>query len=423
MLRSFQDIFKIPELRRKILFTLGIIVVYRIGAIIPVPGIDIDALKNFAERESGTLFGFLDLFSGGALSRFSIFSLGIMPYINASIIMSLLQTVIPYLEQLSKEGDVGRKKITQYTRYGTVFLACIQGFGLTMLMQGSRESLTLVKDPGISFLLMAVLTLVTGTIFIMWLGEQITEYGIGNGISLIIFSGIIVRIPSAVGRTIQLLRLGEISLLTVIFLLIVAVSIVAAVIFVEQGQRRIPVQYAKRIVGRRMYGGQNTYLPLRVDQSGVIAVIFAMSLLMFPMTIASYVDNDILKTVTTWLTPGHVLYTVIYVALIIFFCYFYTAITFNPHDLANNMKRYGGFIPGIRAGNPTADYINKILTRITLIGALFVASICTLPDIIFRQVGVTIWTGLLGGTAILIVVGVALDTIGQVEIHLIMRHY
>lgn len=428
MLRSLQDIFKIPELKRKVLFTLGIIIVYRLGAAVPTPGVNAQALMDFFQTQKGTLFGFLDMFSGGALGRFSVFALGIMPYINASIIMSLLQTVLPYLERLSKEGEVGRKKITQYTRYATVFLALIQSFGLTFLIQSLEKEtgVQIVRNPGLNFQLMTMLTLTTGTIVVMWLGEQITEFGIGNGISLIIFANIVARLPSVIGNTTQLFTTGEISLFTVLFLIALVVIIVGAVVFIQQGQRRIPVQYAKRIVGRRMYGGQSTYLPLRVDQSGVIAVIFSVSIMMFPRTIINFLAKDkmlFLHTIVGWLQPGKALYTGLYVGLIIFFCYFYTAITFNPTDLANNMKKFGGFIPGIRPGIPTAEYIDRILTRITLVGALFVASIAVVPDFVFGGMGLGFWGTIFSGTAILIVVGVALDTMGQIESHLLMRHY
>ncbi|MFH1238723.1 MAG: preprotein translocase subunit SecY, partial [bacterium] len=410
MLQSLQDVFKIPELKRRLLITLGILAVYRLGAAVPTPGVNAQALLNFFETQKGTLFGFLDMFSGGALGRFSIFALGIMPYINASIIMSLLQTVVPYFEQLAKEGDAGRRKITQYTRYGTVALAAIQAFGLTFLIQGlERQTMagSIVRNPGLSFELMTILTLTAGTIFIMWLGEQITEYGVGNGISLIIFAGIVDRLPSVLGNTFQLFNTGEVSLFKVLFLLVLVVVIVAGVIFIEQGQRRIPVQYAKRIVGRKMYGGQSTYLPLKVDQSGVIAVIFAVSLMMLPMTAVQFLPKDqfsFIHTAVEWLSRGSVVYDLFYVALIIFFCYFYTAITFNPNDLAENMKKFAGFIPGTRPGAPTAEYIDKILTRITLVGAVFVACIAVIPDYIFSGLGVSFWGSIFSGTAILIVV-------------------
>jgi preprotein translocase subunit SecY len=427
MLKSVTDIFKIPELKKKILFTLGILAAYRLGAAIPTPGIDASALKAFFETQRGTLFGFLDMFSGGALNRLSIFSLGIMPYINASIIMSLLQTALPYLERLSKEGEFGRRKITQITRYSTLFLAAIQSFGLTFWMQSMKAptGASIVKNPGLSFQLITVLTLTTGTVLIMWLGEQITEKGVGNGISLIIFAGIVDRLPSAVGNVFRLFRSEEMTLFGLLFLAALVFGITASVVWVEQAQRKIPVQYAKRIVGRKMYGGQSTFLPLKVDQSGVIAVIFAVAIMMFPATVAQFFPNvGLMARVGSLLRPGHWIYTLMYGGLIIFFCYFYTAITFNPSDLAENMKKWGGFVPGIRPGQSTASYIDRILTRITLAGALFVVCIAILPEYPISWVNAPpSLANIFGGTAILIVVGVALDTIGQIESHLIMRHY
>ncbi len=427
MLKSITDIFKIPELKKKIIFTLGILAVYRLGAAIPTPGIDASALKAFFETQRGTLFGFLDMFSGGALNRLSIFSLGIMPYINASIIISLLQTAVPYLERLSKEGEFGRRKITQITRYGTLFIAAIQSFGLTFWMQTMKapSGASVVKNPGLSFQLLSILTLTAGTVFIMWLGEQITEKGVGNGISLIIFAGIVDRLPVAVGNTFRLFRSEEMTLFGILFLAVLVFAITAIVVWVEQAQRKIPVQYAKRIVGRRMYGGQSTFLPLKVDQSGVIAVIFAVAIMMFPATIAQFFPNiELMEKIGGFLRPGQWLYTIMYGGLIIFFCYFYTAITFNPNDLAENMKKWGGFVPGIRPGQSTAFYIDRVLTRITLAGALFVVCIAILPEYPIGWVNAPpMLTTIFGGTAILIVVGVALDTIGQIESHLIMRHY
>jgi preprotein translocase subunit SecY len=427
MLKSVTDIFKIPELKKKILFTLGILAVYRVGAAIPTPGIDAGALKAFFETQRGTLFGFLDMFSGGALNRLSIFSLGIMPYINASIIMSLLQTAIPYLERLSKEGEFGRRKITQITRYSTLLLAAIQSFGLTFWMQSMRapDGSSIVKNPGLSFQLMTILTLTTGTVLIMWLGEQITEKGVGNGISLIIFAGIVDRLPQALGNVFRLFRSEEMTLFGVLFLAVLVFGITAGVVWVEQAQRKIPVQYAKRIIGRKMYGGQSTYLPLKVDQSGVIAVIFAVAIMMFPATIAQFFPNvGFMEKISGFLRPGQWVYTFMYAGLIIFFCYFYTAITFNPNDLAENMKKWGGFIPGIRPGQSTASYIDRVLTRITLAGAIFVVCIAILPEYPISWVNAPpSLAHIFGGTAILIVVGVALDTIGQIESHLIMRHY
>ncbi len=423
MLKSFTDIFKVPELKRRILFTLGVLAVFRLGVAIPVPGIDAQALKSFFETQRHTLFGFLDMFSGGAFSRLSIFSLGIMPYINASIIMSLLQTVVPYLEKMSKEGELGRRKITQFTRYGTVLLAAIQSFGLSFMIiqMKAPDGSMVVRVPSLGFQILTLLTLVTGTIFVMWLGEQITEQGIGNGISLIIFAGIVDRLPASVKDLFRLLSIEEISLFQILFLIVLVLVITGLVVWVETGQRRVPVQYAKRVIGRRIYGGQNTYLPIRVDQAGVIAVIFAVSLLSAPLTVAQFFPNlPVAKKIIEWWTRGHLLYEIIYAGLIIFFCYFYTSIVFNPNDLAENMRKWGGFIPGIRPGEATAKYIENILNRIILGGAIFVAAIAILPDFLRAWFKAPFF---FGGTALLIVVGVALDTIGQIESHLIMRHY
>ncbi len=423
MLQSFADIFKIPELKRRILFTLGILAVFRIGVAIPTPGIDAEALRAFFETQKQTLFGFLDMFSGGALSRFSIFSLGIMPYINASIIMSLLQTVVPYLEKLSKEGELGRRKITQFTRYGTVLLAIIQAFGLSFMIMQMRapDGSAVVRIPSLGFQLLTVLTLVTGTIFVMWLGEQITEQGVGNGISLLIFVGIVDRFPASIKDLFRLLKIGEVSLLSIIFLLALVLVVTGLVVWLETGQRRIPVQYAKRVVGRKVYGGQNTYLPIRVDQQGVIAVIFAVSLLSAPLTVAQFFPNaPIAKQIVEWWSRGHILYEIIYAGLIIFFCYFYSSIVFNPKDIAENMRKWGGFIPGVRPGDSTAKYIEQILNRLILGGAIFVAAIAVLPDFLRSWLKTPFF---FGGTSLLIIVGVSLDTIGQIESHLIMRHY
>ncbi len=412
---GFQNIFKIPELRKRILYTLALLVVYRIGVNVPVPGIDSAALAEIFNRFKGVL-GIVDLFSGGALERFSIFALGIMPYISSSIILQLLTVVVPHLERLSKEGEQGRKKITQYTRYGTVFLSIIQGFGISYgLVQGNANAI-----PAAMFIPLTVITLTAGTAFIMWLGEQITERGIGNGISLIIFAGIVARAPAAVGATMELVRSGTMNIFLVLILLIFMALVVAFIIFVEQGQRRIQVQYAKRVVGRRLYGGQSTHLPLKINQSGVIPPIFASSIIMFPATVASFIDVPIMQAIAEALKPGNVWYELLFVGFIFFFCYFYTAVTFNVVDVADNMKKQGGFIPGIRPGKRTADYIDKVLTRITLGGAIYVSAVCVLPSVMITQLNVPFY---FGGTALLIVVGVSIDTISQIESHMLTRHY
>lgn len=419
---GFQNIFKIPELKRRIVFTLLMLAVYRIGVHVPTPGIDAVALASFFARAKGTLLGLFDMFSGGALERLSVFALGIMPYISASIILQLLTVVIPHLERLSKEGEQGRKKITQYTRYGTVLLSIIQGFAISVGLESmtSPGGAPIVISPGWGFRLMTVLTLTSGTAFIMWLGEQITERGIGNGISLIIFAGIVARIPTATGNSFRLLSTGEMSAFVLLIILVVMLVVVGVIIFAEQGQRRIPVQYAKRVVGRKMYGGQSTHLPLKINTSGVIPPIFASSIIMFPATLASFMSFEWMQKVAAAMMPGNLFYETLYVGFIFFFCYFYTAVTFNPTDVADNMKKYGGFIPGIRPGKRTADYIDKVLTRITLGGACYVSAICVLPSILVQQFNVPFY---FGGTALLIVVGVAIDTISQIESHLLTRHY
>ena len=412
---GFQNIFKIPELKKRIFFTLMLLIVYRIGVNVPVPGIDSSALAEIFNRFRGVL-GIVDLFSGGALERFSIFALGIMPYISASIILQLLTVVVPHLERLSKEGQQGRKKITQYTRYGTVVLSIIQGVGISYgLVQGNANAI-----PAVTFIPLTVITLTAGTAFIMWLGEQITERGIGNGISLIIFAGIVVGMPSAIGATFEMVRAGSMNIFALLILGIFMVAVVAFIIFVEQGQRRIPVQYAKRVVGRRLYGGQSTHLPLKINQSGVIPPIFASSIIMFPATVASFVDVPIMQAIADALQPGNIWYEALFVGFIFFFCYFYTAVTFNVVDVADNMKKQGGYIPGIRPGKRTADYIDKVLTRITLGGAIYVSAVCVLPSVLITQFDVPFY---FGGTALLIVVGVAIDTIAQIESHMLARHY
>ena len=425
---GFQNIFKIPELKKRIFYTLALLTVYRIGVHVPTPGIDSVALASFFARAQGTLLGLFDMFSGGALERLSVFALGIMPYISASIILQLLTVVIPHLEQLSKEGEQGRKKITQYTppppppRYGTVLLSIIQGVGISIGLESmtSPGGAPVVIHPGWGFRLMTVLTLTAGTAFIMWLGEQITERGIGNGISLIIFAGIVARMPNAIGNTFQLLSTGEMNIFTVVILMALMIIVIGVIIFMEQGQRRIPVQYAKRVVGRRMYGGQSTHLPLKINTSGVIPPIFASSIIMFPATIASFVQISWMKSVAEAMTPGNIVYELLYVGFIFFFCYFYTAVTFNPVDVADNMKKHGGYIPGIRPGRRTADYIDRVLTRITLGGAIYVSAVCVLPSILMSKFNVPFY---FGGTALLIVVGVAIDTVAQMESHMLTRHY
>ncbi len=427
MIEGAQNILKIPELKKRIFITFVFLAIYRIGVHIPTPGINGDALANFFAQAKGTLFQLIDMFSGGGLERLSVFALGIMPYISASIILQLLTVVIPYLERLQKEGEIGRKKIVQYTRYGTVVLSMIQGFGIAVgLEQMVVSGMSVVPFPGWSFRIMTVITLTAGTAFIMWLGEQITERGIGNGISLIIFAGIVARMPNAVATTLQLFSLGQMSVVTILGLIVLMILVVAVIIFVETGQRRLPVQYAKRIVGRKVYGGQSTHLPLKLNTSGVIPPIFASSILMFPLTIANFLPKVWLdahpnvQSILQSLGPGNLLYNLLYVGFIIFFCYFYTAVTFNPNDVAENMKKFGGYIPGIRPGQKTAEYIDKVLTRITLGGAIYVSVICVLPTFLIRRFNVPFY---FGGTALLIVVGVALDTVQQVEAHMLTRHY
>ncbi len=415
-----ENISKLPELRKKIIVTFVLIFVYRIGVHIPTPGIDTAALSAFFKAQSGTLFAMFDMFSGGALERLSVFALGIMPYITASIIFQLLTVAIPHLEQLSKEGERGRKKITQYTRYATVLLSLLQGFGISVGLESmvAPGGAHIVLNPGIGFKLMAALTLASGTAFIMWLGEQITERGIGNGISLIIFAGIVARLPSAISNTFKMVSAGEIGVFSLIIIVVIMVAAIACIIFMEQAQRRIPVQYAKRVVGRKVYGGVNTHLPLKINTSGVIPAIFASSLLMFPATLANFAPG--LNEYMHFLQPGAFLYNAIYVAFICFFCFFYTAVIFNPNDIAENMKRNGGFIPGIRPGTKTAEYIDRVLTRITVGGAAYISVVCVLPTMLAAQFNVPFH---FGGTALLIVVGVSIDTMAQLESHMISRNY
>lgn len=419
---GFGNIFKIPELRKRIIFTLTILIIYRIGVHVPTPGIDAVALASFFVKAKEGLLGLFNMFSGGALERLSVFALGIMPYISASIILQLLTVTIPHLERLSKEGEQGRKKITQYTRYGTVILSIIQGFMISVGLENmsSPGGAPIVINPGWEFRLMTVITLTAGTAFIMWLGEQITERGIGNGISLIIFAGIVTQLPSAAINTFRLLKTGEMGIFFVLILIILMVLVVAFIIFIEQGQRRIPVQYAKRVVGRKMYGGQSSHLPLKINTSGVIPPIFASSIIMFPATIASFITVPWMQSIAAAIRPGNLMYELLFVGFIFFFCYFYTAVTFNPVDVADNMKKQGGYIPGIRPGKHTADHIDKILTRITLGGAIYVSAVCVLPSILISKFNVPFY---FGGTALLIVVGVSIDTIAQIESHMLTRHY
>jgi preprotein translocase subunit SecY len=419
---GIQNIGRIPELKRRIIMTFVLLFVYRVGVHIPTPGIDGSVLANIMAQQRGTLLGMFDMLVGGGFEKLSVFALGIMPYISASIILQLLTVVVPTLEKLSKEGDAGRRKITQYTRYGTVVISLIQGFGIAIALEQMRGvgGELVVYNSGWAFRIMSMLTLCAGTSFLMWLGEQITEKGIGNGISLIIFAGIVARLPNAFASTLTLVDTGGINWFMVIVILLMAVAVIAFIIYMETSQRRIPVQYAKRVVGRKMYGGQSTHLPLKVNQAGVIPPIFASSLLVAPATIGNFVQNPVVQKIARSISPGSISYEIIYVGLIIFFCFFYTAIVFNPDNVADNMKKYGGYIPGIRPGRKTAEYIEKILSRITLTGAVYISFVCVLPSILIQKFNVPFY---FGGTALLIVVGVGLDTIQQVESHLILRHY
>ncbi|HUU51817.1 MAG: preprotein translocase subunit SecY [Candidatus Aminicenantaceae bacterium] len=446
MLDSIKNIFSIPDLRKRVIFTLLILAVYRIGAQIPNPGISAAALAEFWEAQKGTIFGFIDIFSGRNMSRMTIFALGIMPYISSSIILQLLQVVWPYLERLSKEGELGRKKITQYTRYGTLFICIIQASAIAMLLESLRSpgGAAIVPNPGIGFKLLTVLTLTTGTVFIMWLGEQISERGIGNGISLIIFAGIVVDFPRAMQSVVSQIRTGDMGPLKLIFILVIMIAVCASIVFVERGQRRIPVSYAKRVVGRKIYGGQSTHLPLRVNTGGVIPIIFAASVITIPSTMAQMIRIPLIQNIAQQFGMGMPLYVLLYITAIIFFTYFYVSIIFNPTDVADNLRKYGGFIPGIRPGKNTSDYIDSVLSRLTLVGALYLAAVATMPE--FMMTGIRVqnlpligsfldqnlpqWftqgAGVdfyFGGTSILIVVGVAMDTLQQIEAQLVMRHY
>ncbi len=419
---GFKNTANIPELRRRVIFTFLMLAVYRAGVQIPTPGINGEALAAFFQKNAGTLFGMFNMFSGGALENFSIFALGIMPYISASIIIQLLTVVIPHLEALSKEGESGRHKITQYTRYGTVALSLIQGLFISVGLEGMTGPAgeAIVLFPGWQFNVMTMLTLTSGTAFIMWLGEQMSERGIGNGISMIIFAGIVARMPAAIVNTFKMVSAGEMTVVFIPVLLALMVVVVAVIIFFETAQRRIPIQYAKRVVGRRVYGGQSSHLPLKINISGVIPPIFASSIMMFPATIGGLIQIDWIQRVSASLTPGTIYYYILYVGFIVFFCFFYTAVTFNPVDVSENLKKNGGFVPGIRPGKKTADFIDKILTRLTVVGAIYVSVVCVLPTMLINKFNVPFY---FGGTALLIVVGVAIDTMAQIESHLVMRNY
>ena len=419
---AFGNVFKIPELKRKLFFTLGILVVYRIGAHIPTPGINSAALAEVMARMTGTIMGFFDMFSGGALSRLTIFALGIMPYISSSIILQLMTMVSPHLARLKKEGEQGQKKITQYTRYGTIVLSMIQSSGIAVGLEAmkSPSGNPLVPMPGWDFRVMTVLTLTAGTTLLMWLGEQITERGIGNGISLIIFAGIVAGTPAAIFQSMDLMGTGELSVLVMLFLMVFMAAVVGSIVFTEGGQRRISIQYAKRVVGRKMYGGQSTHLPLKVNTSGVIPPIFASSIIMFPATIAQFTTHPWMQNVSAMLTPGTIVYSLIFIGAIFFFCYFYTAVIFNPVDVADNMKKHGGFVPGIRPGPKTSVYIDEILSKITFYGAIYLSLVCILPDYLIKYINIPFY---FGGTSLLIVVGVSLDTMQQLESHMVMRNY
>lgn len=446
MLDSIKNIFSIPDLRKRIIFTLLILAVYRVGWQVPNPGISGAALQEFWEQQRGTILGFVDLFSGRNMSKMTIFALGIMPYISASIILQLLQVVWPYLERLSKEGELGRKKITQFTRYGTIIICSIQASAIALWLQAqsSPSGVPIVPNPGPGFIFLTVLTLTTGTVFVMWLGEQISERGIGNGISLIIFAGIVVNYPRDFQNVLAGLKTGSMTPLRLIFLLILMLGVIAGIVFVERGQRRIPVSYAKRVVGRKVYGGQSTHLPLRVNTGGVIPIIFAASVITIPATIAGFVKHPIFQQIAQQFGLGMPLYNLLYIAAIVFFTFFYVSIIFNPSDVADNLRKYGGFIPGIRPGKNTSDFIDNVLSRITLVGAIYLAAVAILPEFMitgfkvhtlplvggFLEANLPRWftQGLniqfyFGGTSILIVVGVAMDTMQQIEAQLIMRHY
>ncbi|AAR36230.1 preprotein translocase subunit SecY [Geobacter sulfurreducens] len=422
MIDAFQNIFRIPELKKRVLFSLGMLAVYRVGCHIPTPGIDSNALAHFFAQARGTLLGLFDMFSGGALEKLTVFALGIMPYISSSIIFQLLTVVVPSIEKLSKEGESGRKKIIQYTRYGTIVLSVVQALGISIGLESMRGPAgeLVVPNPGWGFRLMTVITLTAGTAFIMWLGEQMSEKGIGNGISLIIFAGIVARIPTALLNTGRLIKTGQLSLFVILLVVALMFLVIAAIVYVERGQRRLPIHYAKRVVGLKTYGGQTSHLPLKVNMAGVIPPIFASSIIMFPATVANFINVPWVQTVAKSLTPGNLAYEIFYVAFIIFFCYFYTAVSFNPVDVAENVKKHGGYIPGIRPGKETSDYLDRVLTKLTFAGALYISAVCVLPSVLVGKFNLPFY---FGGTALLIAVGVGMDTAAQIESHLITRSY
>jgi preprotein translocase subunit SecY len=422
LISALQNIFKIPDLKKRVFYTLGMLAVYRVGCHIPTPGIDSLALAHFFEQARGTLLGMFDMFSGGALEKLTVFALGIMPYISSSIIFQLLTVVIPSIEKLSKEGEAGRKKITQYTRYGTIVLSVVQALGISIgleSMTGPAGELV-VPSPGWGFRIMTVITLTAGTAFIMWMGEQMSEKGIGNGISLIIFAGIVARIPVAVINSYRLTSHGELPLFVIIFAAVFMIAVIAMIVYVERGQRRLPIHYAKRVVGLKSYGAQTSHLPLKVNMAGVIPPIFASSIIMFPATIANFINIPLVKSIAQSFRPGNWVYEIFYVAFIVFFCYFYTAVTFNPTDVAENIKKHGGYIPGIRPGKETSEYLDKVLTKLTFAGAIYISIVCVLPSILISSFKLPFY---FGGTALLIVVGVGMDTVSQIESHLITRNY
>ena len=421
MIGGVQNIARITELRNRILFTFGMLAVYRLGAFVVTPGINADVIRSFFQQMQGTMFGLFSMFSGGALEQLSIFSLGIMPYISASIILQLLTVVIPHLETLKKEGEQGRKKINQYTRYSTIGLSLFQSMLIAVALEKGQFGEGAVAFPGWGFRLMCMITLTTGTAFIMWLGEQITERGIGNGISLIIFAGIIINIPSGFGQLLQLIETDQFSILQTLTFAVIGIGVILFVVVVERGQRRIPIQHARRVVGKRVQQGGMSYFPLRVNTAGVIPAIFASSLLLFPFTIGQFTDSpEVQWFIDTYLNPASLVYQAVYIGLIVFFCYFYTAIMINPDDVAENIKKSGAYVPGIRPGKNTADYINRVLTRVTLVGAIYMSAVCVLPTLLAVKMNIPFY---FGGTALLICVGVGLDTIGQIEAHLVSRQY